>query len=181
MEIIDYNGQGRWSLQAIRDRYRNYANTFGLVVPRDLVARHHQSGETLWIYPIMDAVIDGIEAGDPACSQIGVEFIEEDQTFPFGRILKSNVARALRRAALSDEQKERIRKRVIEIWLERRRYPREFRQYRNLLRKIGLGTWWPYVEQNLDRSNLAHVALYEYFRRLAPPTETDSPRQPESA
>jgi hypothetical protein len=180
MEIIDYNGQGRWSLQAIRDRYSTFAQAFGVANPRDLIARHHQSGDTLWIYPIMDAVIEGIETGDAACAQLGVEFIEEDQTFPFGRILKSNVARALRRTPLSDEQKERIRKRVIDIWLHHPRYPREFRQYRNLLRKIGLGSWWPYVEQHIDRSNEHQVALYEYFLRLAPPDDVQSRRPPNS-
>ena len=180
MEIIDYNGQGRWSLQAIRDRYSTHAERLGVGSRRDLIARHHQSGETIWIYPVMEAVIDGIEAGDDACAELGVEFIEEDQTFPFGRILKSNVARALRRASLLEEQKERIRKRVIEMWLRASRYPREFRQYRNLLRAIGLGSWWPYVEANLDRKNEAQVGLYEYFLKLAPPSLQHSRRLPNS-
>jgi hypothetical protein len=181
MEIIDYNGEDRWSLQAVRDRYSMYANRFNVISPLDLIARHHQSGDRLWIYPVMDAVIDGIEAGDIACAELGVEFIEEDQTFPFGRILKSNVARALRRTQLNEEQKERIRKRVIGIWLGRSRYPREFRQYRNLLRKIGLGSWWPYVEEHLDRGNQQKLELYEYFLKLAPPNNDSSWRPPNSA
>jgi hypothetical protein len=48
----------------------------------------------------MDAVVEGIRAGDPACSTIGVEFIEEDGKFPFGANLKSRTARALRQASL---------------------------------------------------------------------------------
>ena len=36
-----------------------------------------------------------------ACRRIGIEFIEEDRKFTFGKILKSNVARALQRSALT--------------------------------------------------------------------------------
>jgi hypothetical protein len=72
-------------------------------------------------------VIEGIEKGDLACAQIGVEFIEESASFAFGKILKSNTARALRRAPLTSEQKERIRRRVAEM-LCAGYLPREYRQ-----------------------------------------------------
>ncbi len=124
MEIIDYNGEGRWTLHCIRERYSAYVDGLHVTRPRDLIARHHKNGDRLWIYPVMEAVIEGIEAGDAACAELGVDFIEEEQHFPFGLSLKSNVARALRRASLSEDQKERIRKHVIEVWLHSPRYPR---------------------------------------------------------
>ena len=40
----------------------------------------------------MMKVIEGIEAGDLACVRLGIEFIEEDAKFPFGKTLKSNAA-----------------------------------------------------------------------------------------
>ena len=100
MELIDYNGEGRWSREAILDRYARYAAEMG-IVPRDLSPMEHTEGDRHWVYSVMEEVIDGIEAGDPACVRLGIEFIEEDAKFVFGKILKSNAARALRRASLS--------------------------------------------------------------------------------
>lgn len=84
----------------------------------------------------MEKVIDGIEAGDGACVRLGIEFIEEDTKFKFGKILKSNTVRALRRASLSDEQKKRIRRRVFGL-LQAGHVPHEYREYAKLVRKIG--------------------------------------------
>jgi hypothetical protein len=128
MEVIDYNGTGFWSVEEVRARYPDYARRFQITEPRTLSPLVHSNGDKQWIYSVMDIVIEGIEDGDLACAELGIEFIEEDQLFAFGRILKSNTARALRRASLTDEQKERIRKRVVEM-LGRRYLPREYRQY----------------------------------------------------
>ena len=135
MDVIDYNGEGRWTSGAILSHYEGYAASIG-VISRDLSPSVHSERGRYWIYPVMEKVIDGIEAGDLACVQLGTEFIEEDAKFPFGKILKSNVARALRRAALSAEQKERIRGRVLGM-LRAGHVPHEFHEYAKLLRKIG--------------------------------------------
>src|ERR1051326_8102116 len=112
MEVIDYNGDGRWTCAAILERYARFAAE-ARIAPRDLSPTEHTEGTRRWVYPVMEKVIEGIEAGDRACIRLGIEFIEEDAKFPFGRILKSNTARALRRASLSDEQRQRIRRRVL--------------------------------------------------------------------
>ncbi|HZN69341.1 MAG TPA: hypothetical protein VFB66_28965 [Tepidisphaeraceae bacterium] len=135
MDLIDYNGDGRWSRDAITSRYLAYAAKLG-VAPRGLSPEEHSQRGRHWVYPVMDKVIDGIEAGDPACVRLGVEFIEEDAKFPFGKILKSNTARALRRAPLTDEQRHRIRRRVLGM-LRAGHVPHEFREYAKLLRTIG--------------------------------------------
>src|SRR5689334_1071826 len=135
MEIIDYNGEGHWSREAIIARYAQFAAQAG-ISPRDLSPAEHTQGERHWIYPVMDNVIEGIEAGDLACIRLGIEFIEQDGKFPFGRILKSNTARALRRASLSQEQRQRIRRRVLGM-LRAGKVPHEFREYAKLVRKIG--------------------------------------------
>ena len=135
MDVIDYNGQGRWSREAILDRYSRYAAEMG-VVPRDLSPMEHTEQGRHWVYPVMHKVIEGIESGDPACVRLGIEFIEEDEKFPFGKILKSNTARALRRAPLSDEQRERIRRRVLGM-LRAGHVPHEFREYARLVKTIG--------------------------------------------
>lgn len=136
MELIDYNGEGRWSRAAILERYARFAADAG-VSPRDLSPMEHTERGRRWIYPVMEKVIEGIEAEDPTCLRLGIEFIEEDAKFPFGRILKSNTARALRRAALTDEQRQRIRQRVLAM-LRAGNVPHEFREYAKLVKKIGL-------------------------------------------
>ena len=133
---------------------------------RDLRPLEHSGDDKRWIYPVMDRVIEGIENGDAACAELGVEFIEEDASFSFGQILKSNTARALRRASLTDEQKERIRKRVVEM-LCAGYLPREYRQYAKLARKIGLGSWLSRVEGQADMTNSWVLRYYNYFKEHA--------------
>lgn len=137
IEIIDYNGEGRWSRAEILSRYARYAAEMGIVA-RDLSPMEEGSqGSRRWVYPVMDKVIDGIKAGDPACVRLGIEFIEEDAKFCFGKTLKSKTARTLRQAAsLSDEQKQRIRRRVFGM-LRAGHVPHEYREYAKLVRKIG--------------------------------------------
>lgn len=135
MKVSDYNGEGKWSRKAIIERYQRYADESG-VAPRDISPPEHKQEDCLWVYPVMDEVIEGIKANDPACVRIGIEFIEEDRSFAFGRILKSNTARALRRATLTEEQCERIRRRVFSM-LRAGYVPREFRDYAKLVKKIG--------------------------------------------
>jgi len=74
-----------------------------------------------WIYPVMDAVIEGIEKRDPACIELGVELIEDGDSMPFGMILKSNAARALRRSAnlLTEDQRSRVRDRVVAMMIDK--------------------------------------------------------------
>jgi len=120
----------------------------------------------------MDSIIAGIEDGDLACAQIGVEFIEEDRSFAFGAILKSNTARALRRFSnLTDVQVTRIRNRVVDM-LRTGIVPREYRQYSRLLRRIGLGDKWPLIADIEPKNRHAARAL-EYIRNHCTPGKND--------
>lgn len=166
MIVIDYNGTGFWGLEAVRRRYELYARRYGVSPLRDLNPLSHTEKEKRWIYPVMNRVIEGIEAGDPACAEIGVEFIEESASFPFGMILKSDTARALRRATLTEGQKERIRKRVTEM-ICTGYLPREFRQYAKLARKIGLGDWLSQIEQEANLEDDWIKQYYTYFKEHA--------------
>ncbi len=166
MKVIDYNGTDSWSLGAVLQRYELYARRYGVVSLRKLNPLVHEAEGKRRIYPVMDCVIKGIEEGDPACAEIGVEFIEEGGSFPFGRILKANTARALRRAPLTAEQKERIRKRVVEM-LCTGYLPREYRQYAKLARKIGLGDWLSRVEREADLNSVWVRHYYEYLKEHA--------------
>ncbi len=158
--VTDYNGDGQWTRDAILERYARYCDAIG-VEPLDLSPFEHVVGSARWVYPVMHKVIEGIEQGDDACKLIGVEFIEEDRGFPFGMILKYQTARALRRTGLTEEIKERIRRRVIDM-LAREYLPRELREYLKLLRKVGLGQHRADVERLLGSANkwVARYARY---------------------
>ena len=151
IEIINYNGEGEWSLSAVLERYRRYCNELS-IEQQDLYPVESIRGVKKWIYPVMDKVIKGIEQGDKACKLIGIEFIEQDQKFPFGRILKSNTARALRRAELSEEDKARIRRRIVHMLLVGM-VPHEYKEYAKLLKGIGLGKHRTEIEALPDKAN----------------------------
>lgn len=166
MTVIDYNGSGFWGVDEVLRRYTVYARRYGIAKPRDLNPLMHSTRDRQWIYPVMDRVIEGIQGGDLACAELGVEFIEETASFPFGKILKSNTARALRRAHLTNEQQERIRKRVTEM-LEAGYLPREFRQYAKLARKIGLAEWLARIEYQATLGDPWVQRYYTYFKEHA--------------
>jgi hypothetical protein len=161
MDVIDYNGEGCWSRAEVLTRYARYAAEMGIVA-RDLSPIEHSERGRHWVYPVMEKVIEGIKAGDPACVRLGIEFIEEDAKFPFGKTLKSNAARALRRASLSDEQKQRIRRRVFGL-LRAGHIPHEYREYAKLLRKVGFDAS---EVPEVDASN-PYVARFRSYFEMA--------------
>jgi len=116
-------------------------------------------------------VIEGIVAGDSACIEIGIDFLEPRLVLPFGRSLHATTARALRRAALSSWQADRLRSRIYGM-LQEGWVPAEFREYAKLLRRIGLGPEWPSVRARVDEAN-PHVMRYvRYFETHAAETPT---------
>ena len=148
METIDYNGQGDWTSDAILQRYTRYCQQLKVGNSIKLIPKTLVQGNKKWIYPAMGIVIEGIEEGDIACKWIGIEFIEQDQKFSFGKILKSNTARALRRAELDEEDKERIRKRLVNMLLTGN-VPHEYKEYAKLLKKVGLESYRESLEESI--------------------------------
>ena len=58
MEVIDFNGEGRWSRVEILARYERYAAELG-IPPCDLTPKEHSEPGRRWIYPVMAKVIEG--------------------------------------------------------------------------------------------------------------------------
>ena len=165
MTVRDYNGTGKWSADAIRARYAEYAARAGIEPQLDLAPAVVAQGDRTWIYPVMDKVIVGIEHGDTACMLIGVEFLEEDRKFPFGANLKSRAARALRRSTLSPTLALRLKRRIVAM-LAAGNVPREFREYARLLRRIGFEDFWPRIEQQSYGANRHVMRYYNYLRQI---------------
>ncbi|HEX2553429.1 MAG TPA: hypothetical protein VHL98_07000 [Microvirga sp.] len=159
------DGTGLWTHDAIRERYRRYCRAHHVQAPP-----WPQAGwleERGWIAGVMDHLAERMKQGDLAAAEIGIEFIEEDGSFAFGRTTKCRVARALRHCRLTDGQMDRIRRRVIDM-LGRGYMPREFREYARLLRRIGLGGHRAALERAAESGN-AWVGWYgRYLRGEAP-------------
>jgi uncharacterized protein YicC (UPF0701 family) len=111
----------------------------------------------------MYKVVEGIERGDAACRRIGIEFIEADGKFPFGRNIKYRTARALRRSELTEREKDRIRRRLVEI-MTSGRTTRVFKEQARLLKKIGVGDYWGEIENGIDRSKQHILRFYHYLK-----------------
>ena len=166
MRPADLDGKGRWTLEALRERYLQHCRLFRLP-PRSLPSGNDWPSRKGLIVTFLDSMIAGMKAGDLACAEIGIELMEEDGGFAFGRILKANTARALRRCALTEAQQERVRTRVVGM-LARGFMPHEFRDYARLLRHIGLGPHRERLECAVDRSD-PWVAWYvAYLTRPNP-------------
>jgi len=161
----DYNGAGKWAVSAVQTRYADYAASLGIECPLQLLPKEYVRSEIRWVFPIMDAVIEGIKAGDAACSTIGVEFIEEDQKFRFGASLKARTARALRQTPLPKSLVVRIRRRVVDM-LQAGNTPREYREYVKLLRKVGFSELWPRIEASVPRTNKYAMRYFAYLRAI---------------
>jgi hypothetical protein len=171
--VRDYNGTGRWAVAEVQKRYLEHCKRLRVASPRVPQPMETKRGDIHWIYPVMRAVIEGIERGDKACVPLGIEFMEADDHFVFGRILKANTARALRRVELTSEQILRLRKRIVEMLLAGN-VPREFREYAKLLRRIGIGEQRSEIEDDLEKANPYVRRYYNYLLSKAPKSANNS-------
>ena len=87
METRDYNGPGEWDLESVQRRYLRHAKNLGMKGVSELAPREHAEGSVRWVYPVMESVIRGIERGDAACIELGVEFVESSHQQPYGRLV----------------------------------------------------------------------------------------------
>lgn len=165
MVIRDLNGKSEWSVAAVQQRYLDYCGRLRVEYPRLLEPKVYHRSDTTWIYPILDSVVKGIRAGDLACAALGVEFMEQDGRFPFGRALKSNAARALKRVELPQSFKVRIRRRVASM-LAAGNTPREFKEYARLLRHIGFDDIWSRMVAAPPTGNKYAMRYFAYFRAV---------------
>src|SRR5687768_10617874 len=126
--LNDYNGPGDWSVEGVQHRYAEAARCIGQTQLRDLTPVEHSVPGQRWIYPVIEAVIVGAKAGDAASIEVATQFVESGHRQAFGRILHANAARALRQALLNPDQKQRLRKRILEM-LVAGDVPHEFHAY----------------------------------------------------
>jgi hypothetical protein len=80
-------------------------------------------------------VADGVRAGDHSCTEIAVRYIILHHIGSYSGFIRARLARALRNATLSMEQKERLNSHFLEL-VESRNFTEEFSEYVKLWRRI---------------------------------------------
>ena len=50
VNLKDYNGEGRWSVEAVQMRYREYCTIFNVETPRAIKPKEHVNGDVRWVY-----------------------------------------------------------------------------------------------------------------------------------
>jgi hypothetical protein len=83
----------------------------------------------------LNRVAEGIRAGDDACSEIAIRYIELQYIGSYSGFIRTKLARALRHAKLDDRQKSRLNEHLLKLVLARD-YAEEFREYWKLWRLI---------------------------------------------
>lgn len=132
--------------------------------PLELVPRTAQQGQSHWIYPVVEQVLDGAAAHDAACVQIAVDLVCSDERFTFGKVFKDRAANVLTHADLSQAQVDRLRARAIAM-LRSGFVPPEFKRYARLVRRIGLAESRDELERLVPAG--ARIAWYRSYL-LAP-------------
>ena len=91
-----------------------------------------------WSPSTFQRLIERVRHDDRAAIETLIALIEDDRGRPWGMLLKSEAARALRQhATLAPVHVHRLRARFTDMLL-RGYLPREYKQYAKLFRKIGL-------------------------------------------
>ena len=157
---IDYNPEGKWSVESVKTRYRELSLSLGGVAGFQPEPRKHtnQRGAS-WTYNIMESVVDGIRLGDMACIQLSIEYIHDGEMGSTTGYIRERMARALRNASLTKNQKAELAKIFLGM-LESDKIYKEFKEYTRLFKRIGVAHYAEEIER-FKKSNK------QYIRRAA--------------
>jgi hypothetical protein len=149
-----------WSATRVIETYARLANSFHVHTPSDLAIRvvHPFIQSKHALYRLSDAV----KSQDQAAIWLSAQFLASDVYFSGSGYLKSSIARRLKSAALDEQTRDIVRQGALSLWREGM-YRQEWREYRALLRRVGLG---PYRKQFASIVALCHPGTRRYVREL---------------
>ncbi|WP_434339813.1 hypothetical protein [Motilimonas cestriensis] len=160
MMKINYNPDGKWSVESVQKRYRELSLVYGGVgdfFPEPKVYINQRGA--MWTYNIMKSVVDGVQLGDKACIQLSIEYIQDNLVASTTGYIRERMARALCTAELSNSQKKALVN-VFLTMLENGNLQQQFREYIRLFKYIGIE---PYLK-DIERYRLSEK---QYIRRAA--------------
>lgn len=139
-----------WTAEEIFEKHKNLNGTFDLWTekPKKFPAPAWMTNRQAWHHyqNTLQKVSDGIKQKDKACTEIAIQFIELHFIGSCSGYIRESLARRLKQANLSREQKERLNRHFINL-LESRVRTREFKIYFSL---------WRNITPLEDRLELAH-------------------------
>ena len=80
-------------------------------------------------------VCHGIKAHDLACIEIAIQYIRLNYIGSYSGYIRDKMARALKNAPISVQQKAQLENHILEL-VKEKNYSQEFKQYRKLYEKI---------------------------------------------
>lgn len=105
-------------------------------------SKHEHPG--VWVLELFRCIATAIKAGDTVAVSMACALIEDDRQLPFGKLIKSGLARALRQRHELLTASERAQVLGATVTLLNLRYaPRELEDYCRLLRKFPQGELRP--------------------------------------
>ena len=143
---ISYNQEGKWSVEAAKQRHIELRLRLGGMDGFVLEPRTYTNHRGItWIYNIMDSVADGVQLGDNACIEMAIDYIQADVMGSSTGYIRERMARALRHVQLTEQQKARL----AEIFLRQMKQQclhQEFREYIRLFKTIGVDPYRMRIE-----------------------------------
>ncbi len=128
----------RWTPAVVLAIHKTLGGNFDIATrPRVAVGGRGRSDyRALWYN-----IADGVRAGDQACVELAIQFIEEHLIVSYSGFARSRIARALRHCSLSQSQKGRLSAQFLTLLATGNRCE-EFSEYLKL---------WPLVVNSSDR------------------------------
>lgn len=121
---------------------------------------HH---EALWVSSVFENLRDSVALGNEEAIEIACIFIEYDPTWlPFGKLIKSNLARALKKVVPKIVTMNRRKIIIVTLKLLQEKYtPRELEDYAKLVKKFPSSEYIDLVDAFVPLSKKAcHVQRY---------------------
>lgn len=128
----------RWSAEGLEEQRRTLGGTYDLGY-----AGHPRAHQSMWYN-----LANGVRAGDAACIELAVRFIEDRFISSYSGFARAKVARALKHATLSRDQSMRLSSHFLGL-LEKGDRTEEFSEYMRL---------WPNIITSADRKRALELA-----------------------
>jgi hypothetical protein len=167
LTVEHYHGvPAGWNADIIAMRYAQLGGTYPVAdfeigqwsAPSFMTERY----EWLRYRKILGRFADGVRARDQACAEIAIQYIELHYIGSYSGFIRAKLARALKSADLTKQQKNRLNAHFLKIVVERD-YSEEFRTYHVLWRRI--------IDQACMDAVTAHFLKYEGRNRGKPSTD----------
>ena len=147
---INYNSEGKWSLENVQERYRELRILLGGAEGFALEPRTYTNQKgAKWIYNIIDAVADGIQLEDNACIELAVDYINDNVMDSTTGYIRERIARSLRHVELTEDQKKRLASSFL-MQLEHQDLHKEYKVYIRLFKTIGIEPYRKEIEKYLN-------------------------------